>query len=68
MIVGWFTTRRNVFPAWAGWALIAEGLLNLVGGLVSGGPIFGILVALLGAAALFGYGGWLLQERRAPAR
>ncbi len=68
VIVGWFTTRRNVFPAWAGWALIAEGLLNLVGGLVSGGPIFGILVALLGAAALFGYGGWLLQERRAPAR
>ncbi len=65
VIVGWLTTRRNVFPVWTGWAFIAEGILNFIGGLVSSAPwasTIGILVALLGAAALFGYGWGLMMH------
>lgn len=65
VIVGWLTTRRKVFPVWAGWAFMAEGILNLVGGLLANAPFgeaVGILVALLGAAALFAYGWGIMQH------
>ena len=65
VIVGWLTTRRNVFPVWTGWAFLAEGALNFVGGLLGNAPFaeaVGILVALLGAAALFGYGWGIMQH------
>ena len=61
VIVGWLTTRHNAFPAWVGWALIAEGVLNFLGGLLSI-EVLGILVPLLGAAALLGYGWWIMQR------
>src|SRR5512138_991960 len=35
VIVGWLTTRARVFPAWAGWAFIAEGVLNFLGGILA---------------------------------
>ncbi len=65
VIVGWITTRRDVFPQWVGWAFIAEGVLNFLGGLLNAASlasVFGILVALLGAAALLGYG-WFIMNR-----
>ncbi len=65
IIVGWLTTRRNVFPVWAGWAFIGEGVLNFVGGLLTSaalGTALGILAVLLGAAALFAYGWGIMQH------
>ncbi len=65
VIVGWLTTRRTVFPVWAGWALIGEGILNFVGGLLSSaslGTALGVLSVLLGAAALFAYGWGIMQH------
>ena len=67
VIIGWLTTRRSVFPQWAGWAFIVHGVLNLVGGLFEGGSlasVLGIVVALVGAAALFGYGWGITQHSR----
>jgi hypothetical protein len=67
VVVGWLSTRRNVFPVWAGWAFIAEGVLNFIGGLLGNAPFaepVGILVALLGAAALFAYGWGIMQRSR----
>ncbi len=67
VIVGWITTRRDVFPQWVGWAFIAEGVLNFIGGLLNAAPLasaIGIIVALLGAAALLGYG-WFIMNRSA---
>lgn len=58
-IVGWITTQRKVFTPWVGWAFIIEGLLNFLGGILQLGalaPVIGIVVPLVGAAALFGYG------------
>lgn len=59
VIVGWITARGRVFPAWAGWAFMLEGVLNLAGGLVAApamASVFGIVLPLVGAAALIGYG------------
>jgi hypothetical protein len=67
LIVGWLTTRRSVFPMWVGWAFIAEGLLNYLGGLFNFGPfasLVSLIVILAGAAALFGYG--VIIYRRKP--
>src|SRR5512138_2236425 len=67
VIVGWLTTQRDAFMKWVGWAFLAEGVLNLIGGLMGGSSlaeIVGILVALLGAAALLGYG-WGIMQRSA---
>src|SRR5512142_397065 len=72
VIVGWLTTQRDAFMKWVGWTFIAGGILNLVGGLVGASPLaeaVSILVALLGAAALLGYGWGIMQRSgwRAPA-
>jgi hypothetical protein len=59
LIIGWKTVRNKVFPSWVGWVFIAEGLLNAIGGMVNFGTFsntFSLIVALFGAAALFGYG------------
>jgi hypothetical protein len=63
--VGWLTTRRSVFPIWAGWAFMADGMVNFIGGLLSNPALvtaFGILSAVLSAAALFAYG-WGIMQR-----
>jgi hypothetical protein len=66
LIIGWLTTRKNVFPAWVGWAFIAEGLLNVVGGIFNFGSFantLSLIVVLLGAAALLGFG-FLISRTR----
>jgi hypothetical protein len=59
VMVGWLTVQKKVFAAWIGWAFIIEGLVNLVGG-VFAVPFLsataGIVVPIVGAAALLGYG------------
>ncbi len=65
VIVGWLTTQHRDFPVWAGWTFMAEGVLNFVGGLLGNAPFaeaLGIVVALLGAAALFAYGWGIMQH------
>lgn len=70
VIVGWLTTRQRVFPAWAGWALLIEGLLNILYGALSLGSfdnVYTSITVLVGAIALLGYGFTLLRPRAAPA-
>ncbi len=69
IIVGWLTTREDIFPAWVGWAFIAEGLLNFISGLIqspAAASIIGVIVPLIGAAALIGYGVGILRHEGAP--
>mgnify|MGYP001595768538 CR=1 FL=1 len=61
IIIGWRTARANVFPAWAGWAFLAQGILNLAGyiylyDLGTFGSVLGTIVFLLDSVAAFGYG------------
>ncbi len=59
VVVGWIASREKVFPAWAGWAFIAEGVLNLIGGLIATPAIaafLGMLLPLIGAVAFAGFG------------
>ncbi len=68
VIVGWLTTRQKMLPAWAGWAFMAEGVINFLGGLVSISalsPVLGAVVPLLGAAALVGYGLGIIRHEGA---
>jgi hypothetical protein len=65
VIVGWFTTREHVFPAWLGWAFIAYGLLNLVTGLFLFNSLSGVLIPflpVLQAVTLFAYGYFIYQK------
>ncbi len=65
IIVGWLTTREDIFPAWVGWAFIAEGLLNFLSGLFqspAAAPFIGVILSLIGAAALIGYGLGILRH------
>lgn len=66
LIIGWETVRNNAFPAWVGWAFISEGLLNALGGVFNLGSFangFSLIVLLLGAAALFGYGFFISKRQ-----
>lgn len=68
VIVGWLTTRETILPAWAGWAFIAEGVINFLGGLVSIPALstaLGFIVVLLGAAALIGFGLGIIRHEAA---
>lgn len=65
LIVGWITTREHVFPAWAGWAFIAYGLLNFTTGLFLFNSQLGMLIPylpVLQAVALFAYGYFIYQK------
>ncbi len=65
LIVGWITNRKKIFPGWVGWAFIVEGFLNFIGGgfnLGSLAGVFYIVVVLLGAGALFGYGSSIFRR------
>jgi len=64
VIVGWLTTRHRVFPAWVGWAFLVEGLLVLLGGFDLGAftNTFVVIITLVGALALLGYGFYLLRQ------
>ncbi len=64
VIIGWITTQKNVFPAWVGWAFLAQGVLNFIGGVINMGAAgwtYAFIVIVVGAAALFGYGFFLFQ-------
>jgi hypothetical protein len=66
LIVGWLTIKQRVFSQWIGWALIAEGVINLAGfldlaALVS---IISVVVTLVAAAAQFGYGFHIFRETK----
>jgi hypothetical protein len=70
LIVGWLTTRHEVFPAWVGWAFIVEGLLNAIGAVIDLGALtdaYVAIVILVGTVALPGYGYYLLRPRATPA-
>ena len=70
LLVGWLTTRHRVFPAWVGWALIVEGLLSAIGGLIDLGSfadVFTTVVIVVGVVALLGYGYYLLRPRVTPS-
>jgi hypothetical protein len=65
LIIGWETVRNNAFPAWVGWAFMAEGLLNAMGGVFNFGSFAttsSLITLLLGAIALFAYG-FLISRR-----
>jgi len=65
VVTGWLTIRDNKFPAWAGWAFLVAGVLNLVGGFVGLGivaEVVFIIGILLEALALLGYGARLTRQ------
>lgn len=64
VIIGWLTVQKNVFPAWVGWAFLAQGVLNFLGGIINMGAAgwtYAFVVLIVGAAASFGYGYFLFQ-------
>ena len=67
VIIGWLTKQEHVFPAWLGWAFIAQGLLNLIAGLLDFGPSAAIVLAVLQAVVTFAYGYFIYQEPVKPA-
>jgi hypothetical protein len=56
LIVGWLTATEHVFPAWAGWVYMAQGVLKFITGPFKFNSLAGELVPILQAAALFAYG------------
>ncbi len=59
VIIGWLTARGNVFPAWAGWLFLTQGVLNFLAGVLDLGSMGGALpfvLELLLALALLAYG------------
>ena len=62
VITDWLTTNKKSFPAWVGWALIAESVLNVIpfGSLAN---VTSIVVLLLGTAAQLGYGIPMSQKK-----
>ncbi len=64
VIIGWLTIRCDRFPAWAGWAFLIAGILNLVAGaadLGAASAVVSIIAVFLDAVALLGYGYPLLR-------
>lgn len=69
VITGWLTIRERVFPAWLGWAFIAQGLLNFMTGVLNLGPLTGmipIFLPLLGVVVYFAYGYLIYQKAAKP--
>ncbi len=68
ILVGWLTTRTDVFPAWIGWAFLLQGIANLAGylflfNLGTFGSVLGTIVYLLDEVAVFGYGLGIVQRQ-----
>lgn len=63
VITGWLTTKEKVFSPWVGWTLIASGVLNLAGLLGVDSPAVAVVILLLEAVALLGYGIHIFQKR-----
>jgi hypothetical protein len=65
LLVGSLTIRTGIFPVWAGWLLIAGGVLNFMGGLIALetlAPAIGLLSLLMVSSALVGFGLRLLRK------
>jgi hypothetical protein len=65
VIVGWLTARKKAFAPWIGWAFSVEGLVNLAGGafeVAAFTSIVGVIVPIVGAAALLGYGWGIVSQ------
>jgi hypothetical protein len=65
LLLGWATIRAAVFHPVTGWLLILGSVLNIVGGLLPSGTgqtLLGIIVSLLQAGALGGYGLTILRR------
>lgn len=66
LIVGWLTTRQQVFPAWIGWAFIVQGILLPLGAIIDLGSVtnaYAAITTLVGEAAALGYGYYLFRPR-----
>jgi hypothetical protein len=66
LIVGASSIRQRLFPVWAGWLLGISGVINFVTGQLDGGTWLRVVAAfgaLLGAAAIAGYGWTIAQSR-----
>jgi hypothetical protein len=69
VITGWLTTRGNVFPAWVGWAFIAQGLLNFFTGVFNMGSLIGmipIFLSVLSVVVQFAYGYFIYRQSLGP--
>ncbi len=67
VIIGWLTIRQDRFPAWAGWAFLISGILNLITGavdLASASTVISVVAILLEVGALLGYGYRISSSRR----
>ena len=67
IIVGWFTIKEHVFPAWVGWAFMVYGLLTLITGPFNFNSLLGVLLPffpILQAVLLFTYGYFIYQKPR----
>jgi hypothetical protein len=65
LLVGSLTIRTGVFPVWAGWLLIAGGVLNFGGGLLDLGTFasaIGLINVLTFSSALMGFGLSILRK------
>lgn len=66
VIVGWFTTREKMFPAWVGWVFMTYGLLNFTTGPFKFNSIWGVLIPflpVLQAVVLFAYGYFIYRKQ-----
>lgn len=69
VITGWLTTREHVFPAWLGWAFIAQGLLNFFTGVFNLGNLTGaipIFLPLLSVVVQSTYGYLVYRQSTKP--
>jgi hypothetical protein len=70
LLVGWATIRSQAFLSVFGWLLIVNGVLNLTGGLLPGGPVAAVIAVMATFAevvALAGFGWTLLRGARGTA-
>ena len=69
VIIGWITIREHLFPAWVGWAFLAQSLLNFITGQFNPGFLKGmipIFVPVLDVVAIFAYGYFIYQQSIKP--
>lgn len=70
VIIGWITIREHVFPAWVGWAYLAQSLLNFLTGQFNPGFLKGmipIFVPVVDVVAIFAYGYFIYHLSKQPA-
>jgi len=69
LTIGLITIRKDVFPAWVGWAFLAHSLLNFITGQFNFGFLKGmipIFVPILDIVAIFAYGYFIYRRSVKP--